>query len=121
MDLGPMDYRGDELQKLNEATSQLVFAMKNTEIYKVYKMQCSKINKQLDLKQRVDEYRQKNFDIQNGDYSGEQIMEKQDILMAEYSDILENPLITDFLAAELEFCRMVQNVNLRITEGLDFE
>lgn len=121
MDLGPMDYRGDELENLKAATMNLVTAMKNTEIYKVYKMQCSKINRQLDLKQRVDEYRQRNFDIQNGTLSGEEIFQAQEKLMAEYADILENPLITDFLAAELEFCRMVQNVNLQMTEALDFE
>lgn len=121
MDLGPMDFRGDELQKLTEATNQLVSVMKSTEIYKVYKMQCSKINKQQGIKQRVDEYRQKNFDLSNGDLSGDEIFHAQELLMEEYADILENPIITDFLAAELEFCRMVQNVNLQITEALDFE
>ena len=42
-------------------------------------------------------------------------------LQQEYSDVLDNMVVSDFLAAELDFCRMVQNVNIKITEGLDFE
>lgn len=121
MDIGPMDLKGDELQQLQEATDHLISVLKQTEIYKVYKMQCSKVNKQQDIKSRVDEYRQKNFLVSNGDLSGEEILSEQEKLMEEYSDILNNPIVTDFLAAELELCRMVQNVNLQLTEALDFE
>ena len=39
----------------------------------------------------------------------------------EYRDFRENPLVNDFLAAELAFCRMLQNNNARITDAIDFE
>lgn len=30
-------------------------------------------------------------------------------------------MVSDFLAAELAFCRMMQDINLRLTEALHFE
>lgn len=34
--------------------------------------------------------------------------------------MIEDPLAEDFLAAELNFCRMIQEVELDLTDGLDF-
>lgn len=110
-----------ERQALLEATENLINTMKSTTSYRNYRMQCDKIDKQPDLKQRVDEYRNRNFEIQNSTMSGEEISRKVLELQSEFSDILDDLVVTDFLAAELDFCRMVQNVNLKIVECLDFE
>ena len=39
----------------------------------------------------------------------------------EYMKFRENPLVEDFLRAELAFCRMMQEVNILITAEIDFE
>ena len=110
-----------ERQALLEATQNLVNTMKATTSYQNYRMQCDKIDKQPSLKKRVDEYRNRNFEIQNSMMSGEEISRSLLELQQEYSDVLDNMVVSDFLAAELDFCRMVQNVNIKITEGRDFE
>ena len=33
----------------------------------------------------------------------------------------ENPLVSDFLAAELAFCRMMQEIGLYVTDQMKFE
>ena len=32
-----------------------------------------------------------------------------------------DPVVDDFFRAELAFCRMMQEVNLRVTEAIDFD
>ena len=38
----------------------------------------------------------------------------------EFKTFRENPLVDSFLAAELDFCRMMQSVNFRLVESVDF-
>ena len=42
-------------------------------------------------------------------------------LQREYESIRENPLVEDFLAAELAFCRMMQELNHKVADALNFE
>ena len=39
----------------------------------------------------------------------------------EYANFREEPLVSEFLAAELAFCRMMQDINLHLTEAVHFE
>jgi len=72
-----------------------------------------------ELKAKIDEYRERNFLIQTSEDGN--TLEQLEAFENEYSDFRENPMVSDFLAAELDFCRMMQSVNLRITEGVHFE
>ena len=44
-----------------------------------------------------------------------------DAFEKEYEKFRENPIVDDFLRAELAFCRLIQEINVMITEELDFE
>ena len=44
-----------------------------------------------------------------------------DAFEKEYEKFRENPIVDDFLKAELAFCRLMQEINMIITEELDFE
>lgn len=39
----------------------------------------------------------------------------------EYAKFRENPLVSDFLRAELAFVRMMQDVNVLLASEIDFE
>ena len=39
----------------------------------------------------------------------------------EFKTLRENPLVDNFLASELAFCRMMQNINFDIVEAVEFE
>ncbi len=103
-----------------KAVDNLVEEIKKSNTYMEYDFQRDKLKKQPELFNRVQEYRQRNFDLQNGS-QGEDLFEKMDAFEKEYEEFLEIPLVDDFLNAELAFCRMMQEVNLRITTELDFE
>ena len=49
------------------------------------------------------------------------VFEKIEAFEREYEDFREQPMVADFLAAELAFCRMMQRNNDEIMEAIDFE
>jgi len=47
--------------------------------------------------------------------------DKIDQFTRENEAFRENPLVSDFLAAELAFCRMMQEIDVKLAEAMDFE
>ena len=52
---------------------------------------------------------------------GEAFIERMDELEREFEDVRAIPLVDDFLAAELCFCRMMQEINEMIWDEIDFQ
>lgn len=105
---------------VGKAVERFVGDIKKSEIYVEYAFQRDKLKKQPELFDKVKEYRQKNFELQNST-QGEDLFEKMDAFEKEYEKFREIPLVDDFLRAELAFCRMMQEVNAQIMTELDFE
>ncbi len=103
-----------------EATERLVDEIKKSDIFKDYNFQKEKLKRHPDLFERVKEYRQINFALQNNTREDE-LFYKIDSFEKEYEKFRENPLVEDFLGAELAFCRMMQEINGKIMSELDFE
>ena len=70
-----------------------------------------------DVKQ-IDDFRTRNFELQT---SGDCAFDKLEAFEKEYEGFRENVLVDEFLAAELAFCRMMQEINIRITEAMQFD
>lgn len=105
---------------VREATAYFVEEIRKSDIYKEYSLQKEKLKKQPELFAQVGEYRQKNFALQTS-AQGDDLLERLDAFEKEYEEFRANPLVDDFLRAELAFCRMIQEVNVWITAELDFE
>lgn len=105
---------------MQEAVLDLVRAVKSSEEYRNYELQLAELKKQPVLYDKVNEFRQKNFHIQNTETS-ENIMDCMDELEKEYEELRENSLVEEFLEADTSFCRMMQEINIFITKELDFE
>lgn len=106
------------MKKMEEAVLAYIDAIKSSEEYMDYTREKNKVKQFPELKAQIDEYRRRNYEMQNSDdtaYENIEAFEK------EYEKLWEEPLAADFLAAELAFCRMMQEINLKITESLDFE
>lgn len=103
------------------AAENFVQEIMKTDIYKVYDFQKKKLKEQPELFEKVREFRQKNFAIQTADTQGDELLDKLEAVEREAEKLRENPLVDDFLRAELDFCRMMQEVNVRIMARLDFE
>lgn len=89
-----------------------------SEEYLEYALQRDRVKEQPELKAQIDAFRIRNYEMQT---SKDMVFEKIEAFEREYEDFTEIPLVADFLAAELAFCRMMQRHNGRIMEAIDFE
>lgn len=106
--------------QIQEATKKFAAYIQESDTYQEYRFQREKLKKQPELYDKVNEYRQKNFDLQN-ETDGEDLFDRIEAFQREYAKFRENPLVEDFLRAELAFCRLMQDVNTLLTAEIDFE
>ncbi len=106
------------MNNIDRSLQQLIDDVLASDIYRAYKVQCARINEQPELKKQVDEYRARNLELQTNEST---TFEQIDRFEREYAGFRDIPLVEDFLAAELAFCRLLQNINLRLTEAMNFE
>lgn len=105
---------------MENASINFVKTIKETDVYKKYHFQLEKLKKHPDYYEKVNEFRQRNYEIQNAS-KVDDMFDKLDAFEKEYEKFREDPLVDDFLRAELAFCRMMQEINTFITQKLDFE
>lgn len=105
---------------LENATASYVKAIKETAVYKKYCEQLERLKRNPEQYQKVNEFRRRNYEMQNTTEKDE-LFDKMDAFEQEYEKFREDPLVDEFLRAELAFCRMMQEVNLYITEAVNFD
>lgn len=106
------------MNNVDRAVEQLITAILDSDTYREYDLQRNKVKQEPELKAQVDEFRRRNYELQNVDNPS---FDRLDSFEKEFEEIRENPLADDFLVAELAFCRMMQEINLRITAAMNFE
>lgn len=106
------------MSRVNELVSELTQALLEAPEYLEYRKQLERVKQEPGLKEKIDDFRTKNFELQNSpDYA----FDKMEQFEREYQSFRENPLVADFLAAELELCRMLQGISMSIVEAIEFE
>ena len=105
-------------ENVNQAVEQMVQAIRNTDAYMEYRRQLGRIKEQPELKKQIDDFRTRNFELQT---SKDTNFDKIDQFTRENEAFRENPLVSDFLAAELAFRRMMQEIGLYVTDQMKFE
>lgn len=103
---------------MDDAVKQLITAILQSDIYRKYDLERIEVKKVPGLKEKIDEYRSRNYMLQN---SSGYAFDKIEQFSRENETFREDPLVSDFLAAELAFCRLIQEINIDITAALDFE
>ena len=103
---------------VEQSLDNLIDTIKSDDIYLEYKKQLDLLRQDPELKRQVDDFRKRNYDMQMG---GDLDFAKLESFREEYREFRTNPLVDSFLAAELDFCRMMQNINFKIIDAVDFE
>lgn len=106
--------------EVQEALEQLAQAIKDSDIYREYRRQSEKVDNTGDMREKIDEYRVRNFELQNS-VQTEDLLDKLDAFEREYEKFREDPLVEEFLDAELAFCRMMQEIDVKLAEAMVFE
>lgn len=108
--------------ELHDELCEFITKLKQTEVYREYEQQKERISSQPELKQRVDDFRRRNYEIQTRSYQ-DTIYDEMERFQKESEHLRDIPAVNDFLAAELAFCRMIQKVTATIVEAVseDFD
>ena len=106
------------MSEIDVALEHLIEVIKNSEVYKEYHKQLELVKQDPQLKAQIDNFRQRNYEMQK---SEDMAFYKLTEFEKEFKGFRENPLVDSFLAAELDFCRMLQNLDYRLIEAMDFE
>lgn len=107
-------------KEIIEAAKKFADTIMTSDTYKEYLYQREKIKKQPELYEKVNEFRQRNFDLQN-EADDDDIFDRMEAFEREYEKFREDPFVDSFLQAELAFCRMMQEVYVLLAEEIDFE
>lgn len=107
-------------KEIMEAARQFADTIMTSDTYKEYLYQREQIKRQPELYDKVNEFRQRNFDLQN-EADSDDILERMEAFEQEYEKFREDPFVDSFLQAELAFCRMMQEIYALMAEEIDFE
>ena len=105
--------------EMRKALNQFLNELQESSAFKDYKYQKERIKKVPGMKDRINDFRAKRFEFQN--YEGEDLFEKIDEFQKEYQAFKEEPIVREYLAAELEICRLVQEINHAIDDLVDID
>ncbi|MBR3602598.1 MAG: YlbF family regulator [Lachnospiraceae bacterium] len=105
--------------EMRKAVNQFLNEFQNSSAFRDYKYQKERIKKVPGMKDRINEFRKKRFEFQK--YQGEDLFEKIDEFQREYQAFKEEPIVREYLAAELEICRLVQQIYGAIDELVDID
>ena len=105
---------------IKRATEDFANVIKNTDVYKHYFQMKEKVKAYPELKEKIDEFRWKNFELQTR-CEQDELYYKMELFEREYEEFRKNPMVNDFLAAELSFCRMMQNIYSDLADRIEFE
>lgn len=107
-----------DTSNLDRAVETLIKAILDSEEYNAYRVERDKVLQHPEVKAQIDEFRKRNYELQ---FSADMDFEKLDRFEKEYEGFRATPLVSDFLAAELSFCKKMQRIETTVTAALDFQ
>lgn len=112
---------GMGMNRLDESISNLIAALKDSPEYRKYQEMWEKIKQEPEKEQQVNEFRKRTYLLQNSRDPQVDLFTEIDRLQQESAPLRAQPDVTEYLAAELALCRMVQHINYRLMQEIDFD
>lgn len=106
------------MNQVQEVTRTLISTVEQSDEYIRYQRAKVEIMQYPLLKEKADEFRKRNYELQN---SRTDIFEEADKLQQEFEEVIKTPVVREYLTAENAFCRVIQQINWQLIEELDFE
>lgn len=109
-----------DLSEVEYALDNFIEALQDTEEYINYQKAKKALDGYPKLKEEIDEFRRRNFELQQHTADNHYLLDEVDCFERQYETFREDPLVNDFLVSELAFIRLMQKVYAAIMEGIDF-
>jgi len=108
------------MDKIMKCTQDLVKAIQEDKEYINFLKIKEEINDCPELKKQINDFRKRNYELQNSGDSFEMFAEIES-LERDYQEMRRNPISSEYLRAELAVCRMLQRINLSLISVVDLE
>lgn len=108
--------------EIKKSFDEFVKTVKDSQTAIEYEKQKEIINSNPELKKRIDDFRKQNYSLQTA--TDEDILfDELDRFEREHAEFRKLPQVNHFLAAELAYCRMIQEIEdaMAIAFAKDFE
>lgn len=105
------------MDKIQRCVDSLIEAIKDGDAYQRYLLCEEKLKAEPELREKIDEFRAAVFRFNNEDTSAD-LFDEIDRFEQIYQDFRKNPIVNEFLEAELDVCKLLQRVETRIQGGV---
>lgn len=96
----------------------LLDVIRTSEVHQEYKKQEEILKRDPGLKERVDQFRAKNFRLQE-ESNHDELFQVVEQLVRESAELRKDPRVNAYLDAELALCKLMQKVCRELTMGVD--
>lgn len=107
------------MDQVKESLEQLIQAVKDSPECREFRRVRELIHQEPEKAKAVNEFRKKNYELRT--FGENELFAEMDRLDKEYASLRAQPYVNEFLSAELAVCRMVQRINYRLMEEIDFD
>ena len=108
------------MNQIDEALEGLVQTIREGEEYQKYQAVRAKVHEQPQLEEKIHAFRKKNYEVQNLTEE-KKLYDQADKLEREGIEFRKDPLVNEYLDAELGICRLFQRINWEIVQKIDFD
>lgn len=108
------------MDKVAKYTKELAAAICDSQPYAEFEAVKEEIRQNPDLREQVNQFRRKNYELQN---SKDEIewFEAVEQFERENEEFRKNPLVAEYLRKELEMCRILQRINKAIVGAVNLD
>ncbi|MBO5094871.1 MAG: YlbF family regulator [Lachnospiraceae bacterium] len=106
------------MRTTDEIIREFTEKLKQTKEYRLYEIKRDRAREFPGLQEEINAYRTKNYLLQQ---SGEELFDRIDEFEREYEQFRANPVVEEYLQAELAVCRMLQDIYTQIAEAIDLD
>ena len=108
------------MERVKSCTDALTDAILECEEYRRFCSLRDQVREKPELREQINSFRQHVFTVQNSQEPLDMYAE-QERLCRDFEDFRKNPLVNDFLEAELRVCRILQRVTSEIADAVDLD
>lgn len=99
--------------QIEKCTRDLLEALKECEEYKIFEENKERMKGHPELRSKMDEFRKKVYLIQNSNTPID-MLDEMSKLFKERQEIYKEPLVAEYIEAELHMCRILQKISMEI-------
>ena len=98
----------------------LIDAVLSSEEYRQYQALQEQISLEPEKEKAINNFRRRNYLLQRNKDNID-LFDEIDKLEQEFREFRKEPLVEEYLSAELSVCRLVQRINRKLMEQVDFD